>query len=165
MDCESIYIFMLWDLNKYSSSLYSQAIPGSLGGNKVQFYVSLVSDGTALWKHINCPTKKAGSIFKDSQSCCFLIFLSVKPPNVIWSISGKSFDRGLLHQRDSVISIWALLSNVEKIIISFICNINLSSFCLNPKKRRFQERHFKFPITLIANLAPIEFEFDVLRPF
>ena len=39
---------MLWELNKYSSSLYSPAIPGSLGGNKVQFYVSLGSDGAAL---------------------------------------------------------------------------------------------------------------------
>ena len=35
----------------------------------------------------------------------FLPKISEKSSNVIWSISGKSFDRGLLHQRDFVISI------------------------------------------------------------
>ena len=136
------------------------------GENKVQFYVSLGSDGTALWKHINCPTKMAGSIFKDSQSCCFLIFLSLKSPNVIWSISGKSFDTGsAASKRLSNINLSPFCQMLKKIIIFFICIMNLSSFCLNPRKRRFQERHFRFPITLISNLGPIEFELDVLRPF
>ena len=48
----------------------------------------------------------------DEKTLCYLvdsfqIYLSEKSLNVIWSISGKSFDMGLLHQRDSVISIWA----------------------------------------------------------
>ena len=44
----------------------------------------------------------------------FQIYLSEKSLNVIWSISGKSFDRGLLHQRDFVISIWAAFVDLLK---------------------------------------------------